>query len=155
MASGDGMSDIAPAVLRIESSPTASLVVTVLHRTSPEAMDFDDGNWIECRLDIRAGAFVADGIAVTLRAEAFDRFRRELAALNETKKGNAIFEPMEPWLRINLKGDCRHELDAVCVVCDSLGGNELRFTIPVRPADLPRMLGELAIILEKFPVRGR
>jgi hypothetical protein len=63
---------------------------------------------------------------------------------------------MEPWLTINLKGDCRHELEALCLIRDNLdGGNEVRARIPIKAEWIGGILEQLDRVCEMFPVVGR
>lgn len=126
-----------------------------LKRENPNARDFIEGNWIKCRVEVKSGAF-GGSVNVSLRAEAFATFRDQLRKLSQTLKGNASFIPMEPWVTINLKGDCRHELEALCLIRDNLdGGNEVRARIAVKAEWMGEMLEQLEGICEGFAVVGR
>jgi hypothetical protein len=139
----------------IGSAASDHLLIRAERRENSNSTDFLDGNWINCRVEVRSGAF-AGAIDASLRAEAFASFRDQLRELTKTLKGNASFIPMEPWVTINLKGDCRHELEALCLVRDQLsGGNVLHATIKLQASFLPEILAGLDRICEAFPVVGR
>jgi hypothetical protein len=142
-------------VMLIGQRESSFLEIRAQAREDPSSQDFLDGNWIECRVEVRSGGFGA-AVDASLRAEAFASFRDQLRELSKTLKGNASFIPMEPWVTINLKGDCRHELEALCLVRDQLsGGNVLHATIKLEASFLSEILAGLDRICEAFPVVGR
>jgi len=144
-----------PEAMLIGRISSDHLLVRPIERENASSADFLDGNWVKCRVEVRSGGF-SGAVDASLRAEAFASFRDQLRELSRTLKGNASFVPMEPWVTINLKGDCRHELEALCLVRDQLGGgNVLHATIKLEVSFLPEILAGLDRICEAFPVVGR
>ena len=129
--------------------------VTPLRRLNEQAEDYWDGNWLECLIDLRAGAFTGRYRA-SLRADEFASFRGELMRLYESLGNQAVFASMEEWLSITVTGDGMGHFQAECRARDEAGvGNTLQFVLGCDQTEIPAMVRSLDLILEGFPVRGR
>jgi hypothetical protein len=143
-----------PLAFRIGVSNRAHVIVSAGRRGCPEATDFWDGNWIEGDVRIAAGAF-SGTIPASFRADELLRFRDQLRPLYENLTGRAVFDPMEPYLRIEVEGDGKGHFHASCKADDQPGiGNKLTFGIDFDPTELPGIVKELDAICEAFPVVG-
>jgi hypothetical protein len=99
--------------LRIGRSNDAHLVVNSLHRENPQATDYSDGNWLVAAVTIAAGGF-RGSFEAQFRTDEFARFRAQLQALYENLAGRAVFDPLEPWLSIEIVGDGKGHFRAAC-----------------------------------------
>jgi hypothetical protein len=143
-----------PCAFRIGSSNRAHVNVSPTRRENPEAADYWDGNWVFATVTIAAGAF-RGSFDAQLRTDEFRRFRDQLRPLYEKLTGRAIFDPMEPWLRIEVEGDGKGHFHASCKADDQPGvGNKLSFGIDFDQTELPDILKGLDAICEAFPVVG-
>src|ERR671930_22682 len=136
--------------------PTSEYVtVRVLRREREEDQDYwdGDGNWLTCEVHIQAGAW-RGGVTANLRAEEFVLFREALEALQGP--GHASFEPMEPWLELNLERDGLGHVTVSGEAIDYLGwGNRVIFKLrDMDQTDLPALIRQLRQVETAFPVRG-
>jgi hypothetical protein len=142
------------AELLIGSPESEHVAVSVLGRAYPNATDFWDGNWLPCRIRIRAGAW--DGtFGASLRADEFVTFRDGMERLYETLDGSATFETMEGWLELRMVGDGIGHVAISGVAKDrvSIGGSTLSFVIPdIDQTYLPAVIDQLRAIESAFPV---
>jgi hypothetical protein len=143
-----------PLSFRIGQANRAHVIVCPSRRERPHATDYWDGNWVEAGIEIAAGSF-SGSFPAALRADEFVQFRDQLRPLYEKLTGRAVFDPMEPWLRIEVEGDGKGRFHAACKAFDRLGtGNALTFTIDFDQTELPASLKGLDAICEAFPVVG-
>jgi hypothetical protein len=129
------------------------LTIRVLGRERPDAYDFDDGNWLPSAVSVRSGGFKAK-VRASLRADEFERFYAELSPLYETLSGQARFESLEPWLRLQVTGDGRGHFSAACQLTDT-AGTSMECALTFDRTEVWRMLRELEAILTAYPVRGK
>lgn len=115
-----------------------------------------DGNWLNTKISVQAGAF-AGYYHATLRSEEFERFLSDLW-LVYTSSGTknpvyvAEFSTVEEQLSIQIRGDALGNFVAQCIAVDVTGtGNRLEFD----QSYVPKMLSELESITSAFPVLGK
>jgi hypothetical protein len=139
---------------RIGVSNREHLIVRPTRRERPAVSDYWDGNWVYAFVEIAAGGFRGK-FEAQLRAEEFVSFRDQLRPLGNELGGAAKFEPMEPWLRIDIKGDGKGHFLARCEARDQVGtGNKLTFTIDFDQTELSGIVQGLDAICEAFPIVG-
>jgi hypothetical protein len=130
------------------------VTVTPLYRPHDQCHDYWDGNWIESRVDIRAGGF-SGRFEASLRADEFETFMKELVALYESLRGEAKFSSLEEWLSIEVAGDGLGHFEARCQARDEAGiGNLLQFRLRFDQTETARIAAGLRSIIHAFPVRG-
>jgi hypothetical protein len=134
--------------------------LSVLRRTHPTLKDFWDGNWLTCRVSIKAGAW-SGSFEANLRAEEFESLRNQLEKLYGKVKGEAVFdarfEPLEPWINLKLRGDGVGHIIVEGEAVDHLGwGNSLRFRLAeLDQTFLPDVISQVKEVEAAFPVVGR
>lgn len=131
------------------------LIVQATRRLYPFCTDYDDGNWIETRIEITAGGFRGT-IKASLRAEEFQSFRNELALLNSSAATTrAEFSSIEEWLNVRIEREGIGNYIARCAAIDQPNtGNELKFSVAFNHTEMPAILRSLDKIVEEFPVLG-
>ena len=67
------------------------LTINLLGRSHPACPDFWDGNWVRAAVEVSAGGFRGE-VSGDLRAEELAAFTGQLASLQETLRGEAVFE---------------------------------------------------------------
>ena len=140
-------------IIGLESSEYVS--IQIIRRCYPEATDYDDGNWLDVQIEVRAGAWFGR-FKGCLRAEEFEAFRHEIAALHEQLEGTAEFSPMEPWINLKLSGNGRGGIELEGEAIDQVGtGNTLKFGWEMDQTYLPGIIRALDSIIGQFPVVGR
>ena len=131
------------------------LKVTILDRCHPECLDYWDGNWLNCKIDIKVGGFTGDYIS-HLRSEEFFSFYEQLKIVYEDLSGVARFENMEEWLDILVKGDGIGHFKVNCIALDEPGiGNTLEFKLEIDQTEIADLIKKLDKILKKFSVIGK
>jgi hypothetical protein len=138
--------------LHIGQSEHEFIKITVVDRSSPNAQDFWDGNWLNVKTSILAGNFTAN-VDGQLRVDEFVTFQKELLTLHKSLTGHAKFETMEHWLKIVLLGDGKGQISLEGEVSDNYE-NTLRFELILDQTFLPGILEELNQIIQAFPMRG-
>lgn len=142
-----------PKVL-VGSRATAQLELTPLARSHAGATDYWDGNWLDTRVAVRAGAFRGEFVA-TLRTEEFAAFASDLRTASHELRGAVAFRSLEEWVVLEVHGDGRGHFTGVCRVRDRAGdGNLLECEIQFDQTEIPMMLGQLAAVAETFPTIG-
>lgn len=116
--------------------------------------DYWDGNWLSCRVAVRArrfhGAFDA-----SLRAEEFVQMRDGVRACMNDSRGEFEFKTMEGQLSIVAKGDGLGHFEAECSANDAAGwGNLLTFKLKFDQTCLPTLFAELDALVKAYPVVG-
>ncbi|NIH83798.1 WapI family immunity protein [Amycolatopsis granulosa] len=139
----------------IGSSAGGSLTISVVGRMHPEAIDFDDGNWLLSPVEVVVGHFSAC-IPASLRADELRAFRTGLSEVYENFGGIARLQSMEGWLSLaaTVHSSGRVEIDGE--VIDSIGSrNKLIFRLDgIDQSYLPGIIDSLLSIENEFPVRG-
>ncbi len=134
--------------------------LNVLRRTHPTAKDFWDGNWLSCKISVKAGAWKGS-FEANLRAEEFVALRKQLEEFYGKLSGEVAFdtqfEPLEPWLKLKLTGDGLGHIAVEGEAMDHVGwGNTLRFTLrDIDQTYLPAVISQLKDVEDAFPVVGR
>jgi hypothetical protein len=124
-------------------------------RSHPGLFDSADGNWIECEVEIAAGAFRAT-FPAHMRSEEFQSFLEEAQDLHRTLDGTASFSTVEGQIAFSLTGDGKGNLRVSGEAIDDAGsGNRLQFKFDIDQTYLPPICASLENLLAAFPVIGR
>lgn len=117
--------------------------------------DYWDGNWLSCRVSVRAGAF-RGAFDASLRTEEFVRMRDGVRVCLADAKGTFVFETMEEQLSIVAKGDGLGHFTAKCIARDVAGiGNLLTFELSFLHTQLAPLAADLDALLRSHPVVGK
>lgn len=117
--------------------------------------DFWDGNWLRCRVGVRAGGFRGT-VEPALRSEEFERMRDGVRVCMDDLSGTFVFETMEEQVRIIANGDGIGHFAAKCEVRDAAGfGNLLTFDLRFDQTRLAPLAAELDALLAAYPVLGQ
>jgi hypothetical protein len=128
------------------------VLIRPMRRSLPDLFDSGEGNWIECDLEIAAGAFRA-AFPAHLRSEEFQSFLEEAQDLRRTLEGAASFTTAEGQLALSVTGDPGGSLRVSGEAIDDAGsGNRLQFKFDVDPSCLEDICVSLEHLLAAFPV---
>jgi hypothetical protein len=117
--------------------------------------DYWDGNWLSCRVSVRAGAF-GGAFDASLRTEEFVRMRDGVRVCMGDPRGTFVFETMEEQLSIGAKGDGLGHFTARCIARDEAGiGSVLTFELSFDHTHLAPLAADLDALLRAFPVIGK
>src|SRR5262249_26580794 len=83
--------------IRISGEQVEYIALTVKGRESPGSADYWDANWLNCSVEVAAGAFrgILDS---SIRTDELERFYQQVEGLNERIGGDAELATMEGWL---------------------------------------------------------
>lgn len=132
--------------------------IAVLARAHPSETDYWDGNWLITEVQLAVGPF-SGAYRADLRAEDFSMFREQLQRLYEDVAGEpAVFESMEPWLRLTVtRSDRLGHIKVRGLARPAIpfpGHNTLEFGLDIDQSFLPATLADLLQITAEFPVLG-
>jgi len=144
-----------PVQLVIGGEEHERLAVQVLGRERSGAFGADDGNWIDARVSVAAGAFRGE-VACSLRAEDFAAFLAQVRLLEVQPSGTARFSTMEDQLEFAIAGDGLGRFDVRGHLMDAAGiGNRLAWSLAIDQTHLPRIIAALSDISTRYGARGR
>jgi hypothetical protein len=130
------------------------LLIRALSRSHPGLFDHGDGNWIDCEIDVHAGAFHGS-FRADLRTEEFHAFLEQLEGMRRTAEGTASFSTMEGQLAFTVTGDASSVLRLTGEAIDAAGiGNRLQFAFDLDRLALADVCRSLETLLAAFPVVG-
>ena len=130
------------------------VAIRPLCRKHPGLFDYQDGNWIDCELEIAAGAFHGRYRA-DLRSEEFAAFLQDTESLDRALEGVASFNAVEGCIAIALTGDGNGHVRATGEAVDAAdAGNRLLFDFEIAPTCLPDIRQSLEHLLAAYPVTG-
>jgi hypothetical protein len=137
--------------ITVRSDGGDMLKITLFGRSYPDAVDSDDGNWLQTAIKVVAGGF-RGSVACCFRAEELAEFHGQLARLQESLNGTAVFESMEGQLSVSVTGDGRGHMHLKCTIRDQPGiGNTLHCVLDTDQTFVRATLAELAAAVEAFP----
>jgi hypothetical protein len=130
------------------------VVIRPLFRSQPDLFDAKDGNWIDCELEIAAGAF-SGRFRADLRSDEFQSFSEELAGVSRTLDGTATFSTLDGQISFSLTGDGTGPVRVTGEAVDAAAsGNRLHFRFDIDRMQLPPLCESLEHLLAAFPVVG-
>jgi hypothetical protein len=149
------MRDDSPPAVMVGRHDGDHVLINVLGRLHPGAVDSSDGNWLMTPIEISVGAFKAE-IGASLRAEELRAFRLALESLAAALEGEAVLESMETWITLRVSVDRLGRLEVVGEAADKPGSeNHLAFRVSdLDQSDLSDMIASLRSVNDAFPVVG-
>jgi len=131
------------------------LKITVIDYSHPDAVDFWDGNWLSCRLELNIKGFNADFL-FDLRVDEIESFLMELDQLNLNLKGKANLENMEEVIKLKLNVCKTGKLKWEGRLLYPAGiGSTLVFEYDSDQTFLPAIIKELKNVLKRYPMKGK
>jgi len=117
--------------------------------------DYWDGNWLDCRVSIRAGD-LRGMFDATFRVEEFIRMRDGVRVCMTALDGTFVFETMEEQLSIIAKGDGVGRFTAECMADDASGvRDELTFEFSFDQTQLEPLATDLDKLIKTYPLVGK
>ena len=130
------------------------VLIRPLCRRHPGLFDYRAGNWIECELEIAAGAF-RGRFRADLRSEEFHAFLEDTEGLSQALEGVASFNTEEGCIAFALTGDGNGDVRVSGEAVDTTdAGNRLLFDFGIDPTCLQDICQSLEYLLAAFPVTG-
>jgi hypothetical protein len=130
------------------------VLIRPLCRRHPDLFDYRAGNWIDCELEVAAGAF-RGSFRSDLRSADFQAFLQEAEALSRTLEGAASFATVDGGIAVALSGDGAGQLRVRGEAVDAADpGNRLLFDFGIEQGCLPDICRSLTYLLAAYPVTG-
>ena len=112
----------------------------------------DDHGWLICEINIKAGAW-SGSYSAYLRNPDFPLLREHLEQFQHDPTAIAVFDTLEGQLKLEFKGDRRGHIEIQGTARDKAGiGNQLAFELEIDQSYLPKLIEELRMIEQQFPV---
>jgi hypothetical protein len=123
----------------------------------PESTNGSDANWLVCRCGVAVREFSCD-VSLSVAAEDFVRFYRELNEAVRLLKGAAVFTTMEDGLQLEIKFKSGGHADVVGIVRSQFSNlpaqTKLVFAFDTDQSLLSLSVDGLRAVIQEFPVRG-
>lgn len=130
------------------------LLIRPLTRSHAGLFDYEDGNWIDCEIELELGAFRGT-FRADLRSEEFQTLMEQIDGLSLAPDGTANFSTMEGQLAFTLTGDGSEQIRVGGEAIDAAGiGNRLQFAFIIERDALREIARSLDNLLTAFPVVG-
>jgi len=130
------------------------LLIRPLTRSHAGLFDYEDGNWIDCEIEVQAGGFRGT-FRADLRSEEFHGFLEQVEGLTRTSDATARFSTMEGQLAFTLTAEGSDALRISGEAIDVAGiGNRLQFAFDLDQTVVPDICQALENLLAAFPVVG-
>ncbi len=130
------------------------LLIRPLTRSQAGLFDYEDGNWIDCEIELDVGAFRGT-FRADLRSEEFQALMEQVEGLHLAPDGIASFTTMEGQLALTLTGDGSDQIRVSGEAIDAAGiGNRLQFSFVIERSALTDIARALDTLLTAFPVIG-
>jgi hypothetical protein len=147
---------VAPSTdILIGDAEAQHVLIRPLSRRQPGLFDYAEANWIDCEVEISAGAFQGT-VRADVRSEEFQAFLDEVEGIIGTLEGAASLTTMEGQLSVSIAMDGDERMRVHGEASDATGsGNRLRFVFGSDNAQLPAIAQSLQYLLVAFPTTGR
>ena len=141
--------------IHIGHSEYEFILIDVTSRSYPDTSDFDDRNWLNTKILVKAGSF-SGAINGQIQANELTFFRDELTKLYRSLSGSAKFFTIEEWLLLEIAGDGKGHFALTGEIMDEVGlGNILKFKFDFDQTFMPKVLNDLEKVINAFPVLGK
>lgn len=129
--------------------------IDVLTRRHPNTTDYWDINWIDSKINVEIPGYLVQFHA-SLRTDELSEFLQELKLMNRNLKGKAILSNLDRYIHFECKMNPLGKLNWSGKTCFPAGfGSVLTFEFKSDQSYLERLIKELNVILEVYPVIGQ
>jgi hypothetical protein len=113
-----------------------------------------DRSWLKTKVTVQGRVFSGQFVAEFMTVD-FEKFRRELKALDKDFNGNATFKPIEEQLVLSIKGDGLGHFEVDCEATPEHHlGQTLTFSMSFDQTQLKDYVRQLDRITKAFPIDG-
>jgi len=124
-------------------------------RQFPEAMDYDDGNWLRVTAHCGSSGASVWTQGALLMVTDIAGFGDDCAAMLRGASSSATLDPLEPELRCSLEASDRlgHLRARVDITPDHLLQSH-RLNFEIDQSHLPDIIKQCSAIVQEYPIRG-
>ena len=142
------------STMRLSGDRGGVIAIAVQAYQYRDATAYYDANWLNCWIEVAAGAF-SSNYRATLTAPDFTRFHGELAAIVDSLEGTAAFVCMEPWIEFTVTMGARGSATVKGKADSELRQRTvLSFEFTTDQSYLQQTLVDLKQLIAAFPERG-
>ena len=129
------------------------LKLEIVGYENPHSKDFDDANWLEARLEVKAEPF-RGAIKLALTTDELESLHQQFAKAKRSLSDRADFMSMEDTFSLNVEFS-RTGVATLCGVVTPEGGqgNSLHYRFCSDPVTLEAAVNEFARLIERFPAK--
>lgn len=122
----------------------------------PDITDGTDSDWLVGILRGAGGPFRGSQ-TFTIESQELEELKTKFAQLSEDLATNFEFEPIEPYLQLQVTGDGRGKFRASCQLNAEplLVGAALKYEIEVDKREIHRIVAGLGAVVARYPRRSR
>lgn len=140
--------------MRLLGDRGGMIAITVQGYQYRDATEYYDANWLNCRIEVAAGA-LSSSYRATLTVPDFTRFHGELVAIVDSLEGTAVFGCMEPWIEFTVAMGARGSATVKGKADSDLRQRTiLSFEFTTDQSYLQQTLVDLKQLVTAFPERG-
>lgn len=148
-----GMEDATVSLGVAIDGVSGSVRISHIRRTYPEAEDRWDGNWLSALVAVNVGGFTGKS-DIKLRSDEIEEFLRNIQLLVQGQSKVAVYDPMEPWLKLAFRLKKVGHYEVKGEITDRLGtGNVLKFSFEATRQHLQRSIDGIRQIAHGYPTR--
>jgi hypothetical protein len=129
------------------------LSIWVLGRTFPDSDHSWDGNMLTVRLRMETHGSVVDVTERDVHISVVGRFVNDLAALNDTLRGTAKLNPLEPSFDLEFVGNGKGHIDVTVDLTPNHMTERHKFMLSIDQTYLGPILSRVRSILDRYPER--
>jgi hypothetical protein len=130
------------------------LSIWVLGRTFPDVTDYWDGNMLTIRLRMKTAGSCVDVIERGVHLSDISRFVSDLTTMNNTLRGTAKLNPLEPSFKLELGGDDKGHINATIDLTPDHVTENHEFIIFMDQTYLGSILSGFRSVLGRYPLRS-
>jgi hypothetical protein len=134
----------------------ANLTITIHNREFPASEDYWDGNWVNVTVVYRD--YYSTTIKIhgpILHLSELIGFLKDCERLYETLKGNAVLDPIEPNLRIELNVKKRGNIQMLTSITPNQLTQKHEMFDEIDQSYLSEFITGLRTVLEEYPIQNK
>lgn len=129
------------------------LRIWIHNRAYPECNDKFDGNWLIATVDCRSTGSAVQVYGTILHLSELSTWKEDLIRLNETLKGEAELNCIEPYMHANLIMDSSGRISFEVELTPDHLNQEHSFIFDIDQSYLNSIIGQLSVLINKYPLK--
>ena len=131
----------------------SNISITVHKREFPESKDFWDGNWLHVTIIYKDDHTTVKVHGPYLHLTELSKFLKDCERLDKTLHGNAVLDPMEPNLKIELKAKKRGNIQMMTSITPNVLTQKHEILDEIDQSYLPDFITNLRQVLDEYPIQ--
>mgnify|MGYP001062776523 CR=1 FL=1 len=127
----------------------------VYGRSYPDSIDFWDGNWLQCKAQVKVNGASVEVVGTFLRNDELMDFMRGLSRMHDEVAGTAELHCIEPNLGMALATDALGHISVEVSITPDHMAQSHHFSFAVDQTFLPPLIKSCERVLDRFPIIGK